>query len=115
MLMSIIFWCVLGLVAGFVANEIVSGRGEGVFLDITLGIVGALLGGWIFHAIGAPGVTGFDIWSLFVAVFGVGSHAHETLQCIESALAGRRRAETERATLGDVLSLGYAVFYWSSL
>ena len=70
MLMSIIFWCVLGLLAGFIANEIVSGRGEGVFLDITLGIVGALLGGWIFHAIGAPGVTGFDVWSLFVAVFG---------------------------------------------
>ena len=42
MLMSIIFWCVLGLLAGFIANEIVSGRGEGVFLDITLGIVGAL-------------------------------------------------------------------------
>jgi len=70
MLMSIVFWSVLGLVAGFVANEIVSGRGEGVFLDITLGIVGALLGGWIFHAVGAPGVTGLDIWSLFVAVFG---------------------------------------------
>jgi uncharacterized membrane protein YeaQ/YmgE (transglycosylase-associated protein family) len=70
MLMSIIFWCVLGLLAGFIANEIVSGRGEGVFLDITLRIVGALLGGWIFHAVGAPGVTGVDVWSLFVAVFG---------------------------------------------
>jgi len=70
MLMSVVFWSVLGLLAGFVANEIVSGRGEGVFLDITLGIVGALLGGWIFHAVGAPGVTGVNVWSLFVAVFG---------------------------------------------
>ena len=70
MLMGIICWSMLGLVAGFVANEVVSGRGEGVLLDITLGIIGAMLGGWIFHAVGAPGVTGFDVWSLFVAVFG---------------------------------------------
>jgi uncharacterized membrane protein YeaQ/YmgE (transglycosylase-associated protein family) len=70
MLMGIICWIVLGLVAGFIASKIVSGRGDGVPLDIVLGIVGALVGGWIFHAFGSVGVTGFNVWSLFVAVVG---------------------------------------------
>ena len=53
MLMGIICWIVLGLVAGFIASKIVSGRGEGVPMDIILGIVGLLIGGWIFNAIGS--------------------------------------------------------------
>ena len=68
--MGILCWIVLGLVAGFLASKIVGGRGHGVILDIVLGIVGALLGGWIFNSVGSVGLTGFNIWSLFVAIVG---------------------------------------------
>ncbi len=68
--MSILAWIVLGLVAGFFASTMVNGRGEGALLDIVLGIVGALVGGFLFNVIGAVGVTGFNVWSLLVAVLG---------------------------------------------
>jgi uncharacterized membrane protein YeaQ/YmgE (transglycosylase-associated protein family) len=68
--MSIIGWVVLGLIAGFVASKIVNKTGEGVILDIVLGIVGAIVGGIIFNAVGEVGVTGFNLWSMFVAVIG---------------------------------------------
>lgn len=70
MVMSVIAWIVLGLIAGFIASLIVNRRGEGMPFDILLGIVGAVLGGWIFNAAGAVGVTGFNVWSLLVAVVG---------------------------------------------
>jgi uncharacterized membrane protein YeaQ/YmgE (transglycosylase-associated protein family) len=68
--MSIIGWIILGLIAGFIASKIVNRQGEGFFLDIVLGIVGALVGGFIFTAAGATGVTGFNAYSLLVAVIG---------------------------------------------
>ena len=68
--MSIIGWIILGLIAGFIASKIVNKQGEGFLLDIVLGIVGALVGGFIFTAIGASGSTGFNIYSLVVAVIG---------------------------------------------
>ena len=68
--MSIIAWVVLGLIAGFIASKIVNKSGEGFILDIVLGIIGAVVGGFIFSAIGAAPVTGFNIYSLFVAVIG---------------------------------------------
>ncbi len=68
--MSIIAWIVLGLIAGFIASKIVNKQGEGVLLDIVLGIVGALVGGFIFRAFGMSGVTGFNIYSLLVAIGG---------------------------------------------
>lgn len=68
--MSIIGWILLGLVAGFIASKIVNKSGEGFVLDVVLGIVGAVVGGFIFNAVGAAGVTGFNIWSMFVAVIG---------------------------------------------
>jgi uncharacterized membrane protein YeaQ/YmgE (transglycosylase-associated protein family) len=68
--MGIILWMVLGLVAGFLGSKIVNGRGEGVGMDILLGIVGAMAGGWLFNTFGSPGVTGFNLWSLLVAVIG---------------------------------------------
>jgi len=68
--MSIIAWIILGLVAGFIASKIVNKTGQGVVLDIVLGIVGAIVGGFIFSLFGAAGVTGFNIWSLIVAVIG---------------------------------------------
>ena len=68
--MSIIGWIVLGLIAGFIASRIVNKAGEGIVLDIVLGIVGALVGGFIFSAFGAAGVTGFNLYSMFVAIVG---------------------------------------------
>jgi uncharacterized membrane protein YeaQ/YmgE (transglycosylase-associated protein family) len=68
--MSILAWIVLGLVAGFIGSKIVNKSGEGLFLDIILGIVGAVVGGWLFSFFGAHGVTGVNIYSLCVAVIG---------------------------------------------
>ena len=68
--MSIIGWIVLGLIAGFIASKIVDKEGQGVILDIVLGIVGAVVGGFLFNQLGAVGVTGFNIYSMFVAVVG---------------------------------------------
>ncbi|HEX3846860.1 MAG TPA: GlsB/YeaQ/YmgE family stress response membrane protein [Steroidobacteraceae bacterium] len=68
--MSIIAWIILGLIAGFLASKVVNKRGEGLFLDIILGIVGAVLGGWLFNRFGMVGVTGFNLYSLVVAVVG---------------------------------------------
>jgi len=68
--MSIIVWIVLGLIAGFIASKIVNRAGEGFLMDIVLGIVGALVGGFIFRSLGAAGVTGFNLYSIIVAVIG---------------------------------------------
>lgn len=68
--MSIVAWIVLGLVAGFIASKLVNHTGEGFFLDIVLGVVGAVIGGWLFSAFGMHGVTGFNVYSLIVAVVG---------------------------------------------
>jgi uncharacterized membrane protein YeaQ/YmgE (transglycosylase-associated protein family) len=68
--MSIIGWLILGLIAGFVASRIVNAQRQGIALDIALGIIGALVGGFIFDAVGKVGVTGFNAWSLLVAIIG---------------------------------------------
>jgi uncharacterized membrane protein YeaQ/YmgE (transglycosylase-associated protein family) len=68
--MSIIGWLILGLIAGFVASKIVNAQGQGIVLDIALGIIGALVGGFIFDVAGGVGVTGFNAWSLLVAIIG---------------------------------------------
>jgi len=68
--MSFLAWIVLGLLAGFIGSKIVNKQGEGLFLDILLGIVGAIAGGWLFNTFGAPGVTGLNLYSLLVAVVG---------------------------------------------
>jgi uncharacterized membrane protein YeaQ/YmgE (transglycosylase-associated protein family) len=60
----------LGLVAGFIGSKIVNKKGEGFLLDIVLGIVGAVVGGWLFKTFGASGVTGLNLYSLLVAVIG---------------------------------------------
>jgi uncharacterized membrane protein YeaQ/YmgE (transglycosylase-associated protein family) len=68
--MGVIGWIVLGLIAGFIGSKIVNRTGEGLVLDIVLGIVGALVGGFLFNSVGSVGVTGFNTWSLVVAVIG---------------------------------------------
>jgi uncharacterized membrane protein YeaQ/YmgE (transglycosylase-associated protein family) len=68
--MSFIAWIILGLIAGFIASKIVNKRGEGALLDIVLGIVGAVVGGWLFGLLGMSGVSGLNIWSFLVAIVG---------------------------------------------
>jgi uncharacterized membrane protein YeaQ/YmgE (transglycosylase-associated protein family) len=68
--MSIIGWLILGLIAGFIASKIINKSGEGLMLDIVLGVVGAVVGGFLFSLIGAAPVTGLNIYSMFVAVVG---------------------------------------------
>ncbi len=84
--LGIIGWIVLGLIAGFIASKIVNNQGEGVMVDIILGIVGALVGGFIFNFFGADGVNGFNVYSLIVAVVGA-----IVVLMIYHAVAGRRR------------------------
>ena len=68
--MGIIAWIVVGLIAGFIGSKIVNKSGEGFIRDVILGIIGAIVGGWIFTALGTNGVTGFNLYSIFVAVIG---------------------------------------------
>ena len=83
--MSILGWLLLGLIAGFIGSKIVNKSGEGVVLDIILGIVGAVVGGFLFSLIGATPVTGFNLYSMFVAVIGA-----IVVLLIYHAVAGRR-------------------------
>lgn len=85
--MSILGWIVLGAIAGWIGSLIVNRTGEGLFRDIILGIVGGLVGGWIFVAAGSSGVTGFNLWSLFVAVVGA-----VVLLVVYHAVFGRAKA-----------------------
>jgi uncharacterized membrane protein YeaQ/YmgE (transglycosylase-associated protein family) len=68
--MGILAWIVLGLLAGFIGSKIVNKSGEGLLLDLVLGIVGAVVGGWLFNTFGHVGVTGLNLYSLLVAVIG---------------------------------------------
>ena len=68
--MSILAWIVLGLIAGFIGSKLVNKTGEGIILDIVLGIVGAVVGGYVFSVFGAGGVNGLNLYSLLVAVVG---------------------------------------------
>ena len=68
--MSLFLWIILGLIAGFVASHLVNHSGEGMVLDILLGIVGAVVGGWVFHLLGYEGVNGLNLYSILVATVG---------------------------------------------
>jgi uncharacterized membrane protein YeaQ/YmgE (transglycosylase-associated protein family) len=68
--MSIIGWIVLGLIAGFIASKIVNSQGSGIVLDIVLGVIGAFVGGWLLHMFGEAGITGFNLYSMVVAIIG---------------------------------------------
>ncbi len=68
--MSILAWILLGLISGFIASKLVNHSGQGMLMDILLGVFGAFVGGWLFTLLGSTGVTGFNLWSVFVAVMG---------------------------------------------
>ena len=87
--MSIIGWIVLGLIAGWLASLLVNKRGEGFFGDIILGVIGAVVGGWIFGFFGYGGVTGFNWGSMGVAIVGA-----VIVLVIYHAIIGRRGGGT---------------------
>jgi uncharacterized membrane protein YeaQ/YmgE (transglycosylase-associated protein family) len=91
--MGIIAWLVLGLIAGFIASKIVNRTGSGIVVDLILGVVGAFAGGFLFHLIGAKGVTGFNLWSLIVAVIGA-VVVLAVYHAIERGMAGRHHHAT---------------------
>ncbi len=69
MLVSLLLWVVLGAIAGWIASMIVR-TNQSLMLDIITGIVGAVIGGWVMNMLGAAGATGFNFYSLFVAIVG---------------------------------------------
>ncbi len=83
--MSILAWIILGSVAGFIASKIVDSTGQGLLLDIVLGIVGAGVGGYLFSLLGAAPVTGFNLYSMVVAIIGA-----VIVLVIYHAVVGRR-------------------------
>ena len=85
--MSILSWIILGLIAGFIGSKIVDKQGQGFWLNMVLGIIGALVGGFLFSFFGTEGVTGLNIWSMIVAVVGA-----IVVLLIYNAVTGRRSA-----------------------
>jgi len=86
--MTILAWIVVGIIAGFLAKAVVPGEGPGGILgDLVVGVVGALIGGWVFNALGNPGASGLNLWSILVAFVG-----GVILLLIVRLLTGRRAA-----------------------
>jgi uncharacterized membrane protein YeaQ/YmgE (transglycosylase-associated protein family) len=85
--MSIISWIILDLIAGFIGSKIVNRQGQGLLLDIALGIVGAFVGGFLFDFFGATGITGLNIYSMIVAIVG-----SVVVLFVYHAVVGRRAA-----------------------
>lgn len=83
--MSILAWVLLGLIAGFIASKLVSRTGGNLLVDLVLGIVGAVVGGFVFNQFGSAGVSGFNLYSLLVATIGA-----VIVLAIYHLLSGRR-------------------------
>ena len=83
--MSIVAWIVFGIIAGFIASKIVNKQGEGLIIDMVLGIVGAMVGGFLSTRLGFGAVDGFNISSMFIAVIGA-----ILVLVIYHAITGRR-------------------------
>ena len=84
--MSILAWIILGLVAGFIGSQIVDKTGQGLLVNILLGVVGAVVGGFLFNVFGEAGVSGLNLYSLVVAVVGA-----VVVLWLYHALVGRRQ------------------------
>jgi len=71
MLVNFVLWIILGAAAGWIASMIMRRDAQmGAAANIVVGIVGAVVGGFLFNLIGLPGDTGFNIWTLLVAIVG---------------------------------------------
>ena len=84
--MGILSWIILGLIAGFIGSKIVNRQGQGFWLDMVLGIIGSLVGGFLFDLFGASGVTGLNIYSMIVAIVGA-----VVVLVVYNAVMGQRR------------------------
>ncbi len=67
--MGIILWIIFGAIAGWIAS-LITGNNQGLLADIIVGIIGAVVGGWLMSFFGKTGVTGFNLYSFLVAVLG---------------------------------------------
>lgn len=83
--MSILGWIFFGLIAGFVASRIAGAQGQGCMIDIALGLVGALVGGALFQALGERVFFEFSLRSMFVAIIGA-----IVVLVVYHAITGRR-------------------------
>lgn len=71
MLLNIILWIILGGVAGWLASMVMNRNAQmGLLANVVVGIVGAVIGGFVFNLLGLAGSTGFNLWTLFVATIG---------------------------------------------
>jgi uncharacterized membrane protein YeaQ/YmgE (transglycosylase-associated protein family) len=69
--MNFIVWVLFGALAGWIASMIMgTDYRQGFLMDVALGIVGAVIGGWLMETLGQPGVTGFNLYSMGVAIVG---------------------------------------------
>jgi uncharacterized membrane protein YeaQ/YmgE (transglycosylase-associated protein family) len=68
--MSIIAWIVVGIIGGFIGSLVVNKRGQGIFGDLLLGVIGAVVAGWAFNQFGHSGVTGINLYSILVSAAG---------------------------------------------
>lgn len=84
--MSILAWLVVGLIAGFLASKVINKTGSGLVMDILLGIVGAIVGGFLFNQFGHMGATGINLYSILVAFVGA-----VIVLFVYHAITGRRR------------------------
>lgn len=83
--MTVLGWVFLGLIAGFLASRIMGAQGQGCMIDIVLGLVGAVVGGSLFQALGEQVFWQFSLRSMFVAVIGA-----IIVLAVYHALTGRR-------------------------
>ena len=83
--MSVLGWIFFGLITGFIASKVVSNQGQGCLVDIALGLVGSVVGGALFAALGDHVFMQFDLKSMFVAIIGA-----VVVLVIYHALTGRR-------------------------
>lgn len=83
--MSLLAWIIFGVIAGFIASKIVNGSGQGFIVDMVLGVVGSVVGGWLFNQFGGFGITGFNLYSMLVSVIGA-----IVVLAIYHAVTGRR-------------------------
>ena len=71
MLTSIIVWVIVGGLAGWIASKVVGKDSQmGFFANVVVGILGAIIGGFVVNLFGLSGVTGFNLWSILVAILG---------------------------------------------
>jgi uncharacterized membrane protein YeaQ/YmgE (transglycosylase-associated protein family) len=84
--MGILSWIILGLIAGFIGSKIVDKQGQGFWLNMGLGIVGAIVGGYLFSLFGQEGVSGLNLYSMLVAIVGA-----VVVLLVYNLLTGRQR------------------------